>query len=55
MGPTIILYSLSGKCTQLEENENIVISNQNGKIVALHNAIVSFNTKEVTENTLSCC
>lgn len=35
----------------LEENENIVISNQNGKIVALHNAIVNFNTKEVTENT----
>lgn len=39
------------KMHSLEENENIVISNQNGKIVALHNAIVNFNTKEVTENT----
>ena len=33
------------------DNNNIVISNETGKIIALHNAIVNFNTKEITENT----
>lgn len=39
------------KFDSLEDNKNVVIENENGKIMALHNATVNFNTKDVTQNT----
>lgn len=39
------------KMHSIENNKNIVIEDENGKIVALYNAVVNFNTKDITENT----
>lgn len=35
----------------IKENDQVIIKNENDKVIALKNAIVNFNTKEVTQNT----